>query len=112
MSIKYCSLIDISKLFYNTENRKFFSQEKLAESYISAPDCTCFDSIAYLNITEIIRYKRVIAEQAEKYIKIDEDYADRKFFTGNLEHSIELKLKEDITSKDNAIYRISAASIH
>ena len=111
LDIKKQYLIDISKLFYDTENRKFFNQEKLAESYISAPDCTCFDSIAYLNITEIIRYKQVISEQAEKYIKIDEDYADEKFFTGNLEHSIELKLKEDITNKDNAIYRISAASI-
>lgn len=111
LDIKEQYLIDISILSSLTKDRGFLSEEILEQSYIEAPDCTYFDNIAYLNITEIIRYKQIIDEKAKKYVEIDKKYADRKFFTGNLEHAIELKLKEDTRNKDNAIYRISASSI-
>ena len=82
LDIKEQYLIDINILASLTKDRGFLSEDILNQSYIPAPDCTCFDKIAYLNITEITRYKRIIKEQADKYVEIDKVYADRQFFTG------------------------------
>jgi len=82
----------------------------LKASYVPVPDATQLDSIAYLNLTEIVRYKRIIERHTSKYEQIDTAAADRKFFEGNLSHSIQLKLQGD-RKRDNAIYRIAASSI-
>ena len=111
LDIKEQYLIDISILSSLTKDRGFLSKDILAKSYIPAPDCTYLDNIAYLNITEIIRYKRIIDNQCKKYMEIDGEYSDERFFQDNLYHSIKLKLKADITKNDNAVYRISASSI-
>jgi hypothetical protein len=98
------------KLFELTKEKGFLSVDVLLPSYIPAPDSTHLDSIAYLNLSEMIRYKRVIESHTQKYVEIDRESADEKFFRGNLSHSIQLKLQGD-RSRDNAVYRIAAASI-
>ncbi len=103
-------LIDITKLGELTKERGFLSIDILKASYVSAPDVTKLDSIAYLNLANIVRYKRLIQQHTDKYVHIDEDTTDRSFFAGNLTHSISLKLQGD-RKKDNALYRIAVSSI-
>jgi hypothetical protein len=110
LDIRHQYLIDIVKLSELTKDRGFIAEDILSYSYVAAPDCTQLDNIAYLNLAEMIRYKRVIDQHADRYVRIDEDYADERFFKDNLLHSIQLKLRGDI-SKDNAVYRIAASSI-
>ncbi|EAZ91489.1 mCpol domain-containing protein [Crocosphaera chwakensis] len=110
LDIKHQYLIDVSKLFKITEERGFLPVDILLDCYTLAPDSTRFDSITYLNLSEIVRYKKIIEHQTNKYIAIDPDASDDEFFKNNLSHSIQLKLQGD-QSKDNAIYRIAASSI-
>ncbi|WP_238845698.1 mCpol domain-containing protein [Nostoc edaphicum] len=58
----------------------------------------------------MVRYRKIIETQTNKYVAIDSDSSDKEFFKDNLGHSIQLKLQGD-QSKDNAIYRIAASSI-
>lgn len=110
LDIRNQFLVDIVKLSNLTDERGFLSQELLSSCYIEAPDYTHLDSIAYLNLAEIVRYKKIIKEHTSKFTQIDEESADEKFFRDNLIHSIQLKLQGDI-NKDNAVYRIAASSI-
>jgi minimal CRISPR polymerase domain len=110
LDVRHQYVIDIVKLSEYTKERGFLSEDILSKSYISLPECSHLDNIAYLNLSEMVRYKRVIDQHADKYVQIDEQYADERFFKDNLFHSIQLKLRGDIT-KDNAIYRIAASSI-
>lgn len=79
-------------------------------SYVSAPDSTHLDNLAYLNLSEMIRYKRIIEDRANRYIAIESKHSDRNFFKNNLARSVQIKLQADRT-KDEALYRIAAASI-
>jgi len=103
-------LIDITKVAELTGERGFLPLDILRASYIPVPDATQLDSIAYLNLAEIIRYKRLIQQHTDKYVQIDTVTTDRNFFAGNLAHSIDLKLQGD-RKRDNALYRIAASSI-
>lgn len=103
-------LIDIVKVAALTEEREFLSLDILRASYVSVPDATQLDNIAYLNLAEIVRYKRLIEQHTDKYVQIDMTASDRSFFAGNLAHSVQLKLQGD-RKTDNALYRIAASSI-
>lgn len=105
------------------EKLEYLPLDILQASYIPVPEATRLDSIALLNLTEILRYKQIIAEHGNNYEQIDEFGADKNFFVGNLSHSIQLKLRADRERKEdrkgkaddeiyrNAIYRIAASSI-
>ncbi|MEH2193568.1 MAG: mCpol domain-containing protein [Nostoc sp.] len=110
LDIKNQYLIDVSKLFELTKERGFLPINILLSSYTPVPDSTRLDSIAYLNLSEMIRYRKIIEAHTNKYVAIDPDSSDKEFFKDNLGHSIQLKLQGD-QSKDNAIYRIAASSI-
>ncbi len=60
-------LIDITKVAELTGERGFLPLDILRASYIPVPDATQLDSIAYLNLAEIIRYKRLIQQHTNKY---------------------------------------------
>jgi hypothetical protein len=110
LDIPHQYMIDVSILFKITKEKGFLEPEILLRSYVPAPDSTHLDNISYLSLSEILRYKRIIENHAIKYISIDQETADTKFFSGNLEESIRLKLKGD-RRRDNTIYRIAASSI-
>ena len=110
LDIKNQYLIDVSRLFELTKERGFFSLDILRSCYIPVPDSTKLDTIAYLNLSEVVRYKKIIEIHTDKYVAIDSESSDPEFFKDNLGHSIQLKLQGD-KSKDNAIYRIAASSI-
>lgn len=102
--------IDIITLSEITKDRGFLSQEIINKAYLKIPSSSELDGVAHLNLTEVIRYKNIIEEAVKQYVAINEEKADESFFRGNLSHSIELKMKGDI-SRDNSIYRIAASSI-
>ena len=102
--------IDIITLSETTKERGFLSTEIIKKAYLKIPSSSELDGVAHLNLTEVIRYKNIIEEAVKKYVAINEEKADDFFFGGNLFHSIELKMKGDI-SRDNSIYRIAASSI-
>ena len=110
LDITHQYIIDIIKLSQLTPSRGFLDTHILSETYVLAPDSTLLDSLAYLNLSEVIRYKRIIEHHTKRYRQIDINSSDKDFFQGNLSHSIQLKLRGDI-NKDNAIYRIAASSI-
>ncbi len=103
-------LIDIVKVAELTGDRGFLPLGILNASYVQAPDITQLDSIAYLSLAEIIRYRRLIEQHSGKYTQIDAIASDKSFFAGNIEHSIRIKMKGD-RDGDNAMYRIAASSI-
>jgi hypothetical protein len=103
-------LIDIAKVAELTKEREFLPLDILTASYIPVHGVSKLDSIAYLNLAEIVRYKRLIGQHTEKYIQIDITTSDKTSFEGNLAHSIHLKLQGDRLG-DNALYRIAASSI-
>ena len=103
-------IIDIVKLGDLTKERGYLPLDILKASYVAVPEATQLDNIAYLNLTEILRYKRIIKKHTNKYEQIDRIAADRNFFEGNLSHSIRLKLLGD-KKEDNAVYRIAASSV-
>lgn len=110
LDIKNQYTIDVSKLFELTKERGFLPTDILLSCYAPVPDSTRLDSIAYLNLSEMVRYRKIIESHTNKYVAIDSSSSDREFFKDNLGHSIQLKLQGD-QSKDNAIYRIAASSI-
>ena len=110
LDLGYQYLIDITKVSKLTNERGYLPLDILQASYVPVPDAIQLDGIAYLNLTEIVRYKRLIEQRADKYVQIDAIATDRAFFTGNLTHSIDLKFQGD-RKRDNAMYRIAASSI-
>lgn len=112
LDIPHQYIIDIAKLFSITGQRKleFVSADLLSRCYTPAPETTDLDSIAYLNLAEVLRYKKIINAHSEKYKTIGEGNIDTHFFETNLKESVALKLDGD-QRKDNAVYRIATASI-
>lgn len=112
LDLKNLYMVDIIKLSQLTGSKEFLNPDILDLCYIQAPDNTNIDNIAYLNLTEVIRYKRIIETFSEKYSNINLESSDKDFFRDNLAHSIHLKLSGDqIEKSDNAIYRIASSSI-
>ncbi len=110
LDLRYVYVIDIIELSKTTKDRGFLEPDILVASYIPAPDSTKLDSIAYLNLAEMLRYRRIVEQHTQKYAAIDPNLSDSKFFQDNLLHSIDLKFSGD-RKRDNAIYRIAASSI-
>ncbi|MEH2229998.1 MAG: mCpol domain-containing protein [Nostoc sp.] len=110
LDLQYVYVIDIIELSKRTKDRGFLNPDVLVPSYIPAPDSTKLDSIAYLDLAEMFRYKRIVEKHTQKYAAIDPTLSDSKFFQDNLLHSIDLKFSGD-RKRDNAIYRIAASSI-
>jgi hypothetical protein len=110
LDIPHQYMIDVSKLFSITEDREFISANLLKQCYTSAPESTDLDNIAYLNLAEVLRYKKIINDHSVKYKTISEGTIDTHFFETNLKKSVALKLDGD-QRKDNTVYRIATASI-
>jgi hypothetical protein len=110
LNLQHQYMVNIAVLRTLTPELKFLTPQIMQQCYESAPDCTLLDKFAYLDLSEVIRYKNIIDDQTAKFISITNGGADELFFKGNLLQSIELKLKGD-NRKDNSIYRIATASI-
>lgn len=110
LDIPHQYMIDVSKLSQLTKDRGFISLEILSESYISAPKSSYIDNIAYLSLSKIERYSKIIDEHTKKYKSIIGERADVDFFKSNLKESIRIKLEGD-QRQENTVYRIASASI-
>jgi len=110
LNIKHQYMIDITKLFELTKQRGFIDINYLKQTYFQVPESYKLDSLAYLDLSEIKRYKFKIKELGEKFKRISPRKADLNFFEENLLHSISFKLKGD-KSRNNTLYRISSASV-
>lgn len=110
LDIPHQYMIDVPRLSKVADVRGFLGADTLKEAYISAPDSTYLDNIAYLSLSEVFRYKRIIDTHTIRYKEICEEDSDANFFSSNLRESIRIKLEGD-RRKDNAIYRIAASSI-
>lgn len=110
LDIPYQYTIDVAKLFKLTKEKGFLGAHILQQTYVPAPDSTHLDNIAYLSLSEVLRYKRIIEDHTDRYTEICQETADTAFFAGNLRESISLKLAGD-QRKDNTVYRIAASSI-
>lgn len=112
LDLTHVYMIDTIKLFSLTSEKGYIAVDILERSYISAPASTELDKIAYLSLTEMIRYNRIINYHTSRYKNILPDSADEGFFKDNLAHSIQLKLNSDRKEQtDKAIYRIASSSI-
>ncbi len=113
LELEHQYLIDIAKLAELTAERGFLPVNILQKTYIPLPSATQLDTIAYLNLVEMVRYKRIIQHYTEKYTQIEPIASDKAFFEDNLTHSVQLKLRGDQgdRKKNNAVYRIVASSI-
>jgi len=110
LEIPHQYMIDVGCLFKQTENRGFLDSKILKKCYVAAPDSAHFDNIAYLSLSEILRFRKIIESDSKRYEDIAEETVDTAFFKGNLIESIRLKLEGD-QRKDNTVYRIAASSI-
>ena len=114
LDIKEQYTIDIEKLknilSKPIDEIGFAEADELEKVYFKIPDSIQFDGIAYLALSEIVRYKSKISNYEVKYKGIDQISADWQFFKDNLKNSVQLKLQGD-KNKDNTLYRISSASI-
>jgi hypothetical protein len=110
LDVNHQYMIDIIQLSKTVQVKGFLSADVLLPSYVLSPNSTSLDKLAYLNLSEIIRYKRIIDNHTTRYSAIDQESSDEDFFKNNLSHSIQLKLRGDLT-KDNSVYRIAASSI-
>lgn len=110
LNIQHQYMIDVAKLFSLTKEKGFIKADLLHQSYVSAPESTDLDNIAYLNLAEVLRYKGIIDGHSQKYSAISKGEVDTSFFISNLKESIRLKLEGD-QRKDNTIYRIATSSI-
>ena len=110
LDFRHQYVIDTAEVFKKTKEKGFLPLNILQTAYVPLPEATQLDNIAYLNLTEMVRYKRSIQKHTEKYIQIGEADSDKNFFESNLAQSIQLKLRGD-QKRDNAIYRIAASAI-
>lgn len=104
-------MIDIIKLREHGEIKGFIAAEILSECYVPVPESSILDQIAYLNLAEVLRYKKLINDHKPDYVATNPEKADESFFQENLERSIQLQLAADQNLKEPAIYRISSSAL-
>lgn len=109
LDIKHQYMVNIAILSSLTQERGFLPIEILLESYEAAPDSTVMDGFAYLDLSEMVRYKRVIESHRGKFNQVVQKDVDDVFFKENLVHAVKLKLEGD-KKKDNALARIATTS--
>lgn len=110
LNIPHQFMVNIASLSTYTNERGFLPPDILNKCYEPAPDSTLMDGFAYLDLSEMVRYKKVIESHGGKFARLGEGNVDENFFKRNLFHSIKLKLEGD-RKRDNAIYRIATTSI-
>lgn len=105
--LKHLYVIDTIKLHQLNEKKEFFPLSTLKDMYIPFPDISQLDNLAYLNLVETIRYKKVIPKIMEKYTQTG---TNQQFFEENLLHSVQMKMRGD-QNKANASYHQASDSI-
>lgn len=110
LDIRHQYLIDTVTLSSLTQDRGFLGLDVLAQSYQDAPDGSHLDGLAYINLAEVVRYRKRISTETEAYTAIDPALADPAFFRDNFLHSVKFKLLAD-REQDNTLYRLAAASV-
>lgn len=105
--------INTTMLFKKEKNpQAFYRDDIISKYYIKLSTNKEIDGLAYLNLTEVTRYKESINRLAEIYKKIDDDKSCSKFFEDNLLNAILLKIENDNKDiSDNSIYRIASTAI-
>ena len=66
LDLRHVYMIDIGKLNASEKPFGFIPAETLDTAYINAPETTALDSIAYLSLTEVLRYKQIIEIQTNQ----------------------------------------------
>ena len=112
LNLRHQYMVNINRLRTLTKELGFLSPDIMDQCYDPAPDSTVLDQFAYLDLSEIVRYKNIIDDQTDTFRELTTEGADEDFFKNNLLHSIELKLKGDRHRKQgnkatNNIYRIA-----
>lgn len=110
LNIKHQYMINIEILSKLTSDRGFLPPTILNECYESAPDSTLMDGFAYLDLSEMVRYKQIIGEHTSHFSLLRNGQVDKKFFYENLVHATKLKLEGD-KKNDYALFRIASTSI-
>ena len=116
LNITHQYMIDITILQKSLEgmsisNLGFLPTDKLEPAYTPMPKSTDLDQIAYIDLSEMIRYKQKAKKYRGKYNEID-NLRDARFFQENLLQSLSLKLHADRDDGlDLASYRIASATI-
>lgn len=104
--------IDSISLLKKENAKKFLEELQIKEYYKKMIYSKMIDELAYLNLTEIIRYKEKVNELSLIYSKLDNHLTDDTFFKENLLNAILLKIKNDNGPvADNTLYRISSTAI-
>lgn len=113
--------MDTSRWNKEMRNKNFIDIEILKECYKEIILGSRIDEIAYMNLTEVIRYEDRIEKLAGIYLNFKnsqgKEVNNSSFFTNNLLNAIKLKIegdKKDINEKEefyNSIYRISSTAM-
>lgn len=105
--------IDTASLFKNENDlQKFLDDEIISKYYIKMSTNKEIDRLAYLNLTEVTRYKETVNRLSGIYKRINDDLSDNKFFKDNLLNAILLKIENDNKDiSDNSLYRIASTAI-
>ena len=105
--------IDTTLFFKNEKNSQiFYDDEIISKYYIRLSTNKEIDRLAYLNLTEVTRYKETVNRLSCVYEKINNDVSYNKFFKDNLLNAILLKIENDNKNiSDNSIYRIASTAI-
>lgn len=118
-------ILDISNIYFidsinlfkdNCEKNNstiFFNEETIEKYYKKFEQSKEIDNLAYLNLTEIIRYKEKVDNLSKIFKQMNKNLQDNYFFINNLLNSIQLKLQNDNSKEnsfDNTLYRISSTA--
>jgi hypothetical protein len=111
LDIKHQYLFDTARLRILTKgDDKFFASGELDDYYVATPKSSQLDNIAYLNLTEVIRYKKVVSDIVKEFNNVGKGDGDAAFLYDNSLYALRFKLEGD-RHRDNALYRISASSL-
>lgn len=112
LDIPHLYAIDIAQFKKAPKELGFLDEAQLQSAYVQLPESTILDSIAHLSVTEVVRYQRMVDSHTSQYNEINPLASDEEFFSGNLLHSIRMKLQGDRSpQRDNALYRIASSSV-
>lgn len=113
LDINNVFFIDSSAMFRDHPDipRTFPEPQVVSPYYIQSVPNKTIDELAYLNLTEVTRYKERIDSLSETYHTFGKPFDNKIFFQNNLLSAIQLKLSNDESSGDESVYRISSTAI-
>lgn len=112
LEISNVYFIDSISLLKRENYKSYLEEEQLKDYYKQMINNKNIDNLAYLNLTEITRYKEKVDKLSQIYTEFDVNFADASFFKDNLINAILLKVKNDNEKVlDNSMYRISSTAI-